>query len=357
MTQFLDHWYDHQNLHTKENKKNIYLTFDDGFLDNWVFVYPIAKKYNLKITLFVNPEFVLNKEAIRPTIEAVWDNKLDIKSLKILGHLSWGELKEMYSSGLVDIQSHSMSHTWFPCDNLIVDILTNMNRQRYPWIFWNHHPALKPEYLDEFDKNIIAPMPIFKNGRSLGIRRYFPNDEIYKIISKYLSSQAESASDRHMLENLNSKFYQERLFGRFETDNEMFDRYYFELNESKKILGKKLNKEVKYLCWPGGAYNPFSVWMSKRVGYKASTIGSWDTKCDTNNFKKKYKRIQRIGISASIIGLNNRYIPQKFNVALYGFKSKTSKKFFRFRSKLERLKYIGWDLLLDAKNRFIKNSE
>ena len=38
--------------------KDIVLTFDDGYLDNWVFAYPLLEKYNLRGTIFVNPEFV-----------------------------------------------------------------------------------------------------------------------------------------------------------------------------------------------------------------------------------------------------------------------------------------------------------
>jgi len=46
-TSFLDEW--HYNRINNIRDKNLYLTFDDGFLDNWVYVFPIAKKYNIKL--------------------------------------------------------------------------------------------------------------------------------------------------------------------------------------------------------------------------------------------------------------------------------------------------------------------
>src|SRR5262245_43026142 len=36
----------------------IVLTFDDGFLDNWVYAFPILRKYGMKATVFVTTDFV-----------------------------------------------------------------------------------------------------------------------------------------------------------------------------------------------------------------------------------------------------------------------------------------------------------
>ena len=46
-TEFLDNWYENENKLNKGNK-NIYLTFDDGYLDNWLVAFPILKSITLK---------------------------------------------------------------------------------------------------------------------------------------------------------------------------------------------------------------------------------------------------------------------------------------------------------------------
>ena len=55
------------------SQRSISLQFDDGYLDNYVYVYPLLKKYQAKATIFVNPEFVPTEEIIRPTLEDVWN--------------------------------------------------------------------------------------------------------------------------------------------------------------------------------------------------------------------------------------------------------------------------------------------
>jgi len=51
---------------------SILLTFDDGYLDNWVYAFPILKKYGMRGTVFVNPEFVDPGTEVRPTLDDVW---------------------------------------------------------------------------------------------------------------------------------------------------------------------------------------------------------------------------------------------------------------------------------------------
>ena len=66
--------------------------------------------------------------------------------------------------------------------------------------------------------------------------------------------------------------------GRYETENESNERYWYELKTSKDILEKKLNKNISIICWPGGQYNDESLKVSEEAGYLASTISSRESK-------------------------------------------------------------------------------
>ncbi|MBI3755206.1 MAG: polysaccharide deacetylase family protein [Deltaproteobacteria bacterium] len=44
------------NLEIKE--KAVVVTFDDGYLDNYVYAFPVLKKYNIKATIFVVTDWV-----------------------------------------------------------------------------------------------------------------------------------------------------------------------------------------------------------------------------------------------------------------------------------------------------------
>ncbi|NLJ31151.1 MAG: polysaccharide deacetylase family protein [Clostridiales bacterium] len=75
-------------------EKPIILSFDDGYLDNYKYVYPLLKKYNQKIVLSV---IAKNTD----DFTQVPDNNLTYS------HMTWGQMKEIYDSGLVEIQNHT----------------------------------------------------------------------------------------------------------------------------------------------------------------------------------------------------------------------------------------------------------
>ncbi len=162
----------------KTPPNSVALSFDDGYVDNWVYLFPLLKKYNIKATIFVNPEFVDKREIVRNQYET----ELSIeKQDNALGFLSWDEMIKMENSGLVDIQSHSMSHTWYYSGTKLIDFFTPKDYQsrmprikQYPWISWNENPIAKPLTHNSnsfFSKKI--GMPILENGRSLGITKIF----------------------------------------------------------------------------------------------------------------------------------------------------------------------------------------
>ena len=74
--------------------KPILITFDDGYYSNYEYIYPILKKYNVKVSIFV-----------------VTDNVgKEIDGIKYLG---WAECLEMQESGLVEIFSYSKKHVFY----------------------------------------------------------------------------------------------------------------------------------------------------------------------------------------------------------------------------------------------------
>jgi len=68
--------------------KPVIITFDDGYLDFYKNVFPILQKYNIKATLFVITDYI-----------NLYPN-----------YITWAQARELQSSGLVDIESHTLSH-------------------------------------------------------------------------------------------------------------------------------------------------------------------------------------------------------------------------------------------------------
>ena len=91
----LQHLYDYRKEDVALPKNSIVLTFDDGYLDNWTFAYPLLKKYGFKGTIYINPDFADPRNIIRKNLEDVCRGKAKIAELENMGYLSWKEMKEM----------------------------------------------------------------------------------------------------------------------------------------------------------------------------------------------------------------------------------------------------------------------
>lgn len=71
--------------------KPVVITFDDGNADNYKNVFPILQKYNLKATMFI----ITDNINLYPS------------------YITWQQAQEMQASGLVDIESHTLSNKSF----------------------------------------------------------------------------------------------------------------------------------------------------------------------------------------------------------------------------------------------------
>ena len=107
-------------------RRAVALTFDDGHLDNWVYAFPLLKKYGMKATIFVVTSWMGNgpkrslgdgaNSGIQIPVEI--PPHREVKKRAFEGDrsvsLQWEEAREMEASGLVDIQSHTHFHRRYP---------------------------------------------------------------------------------------------------------------------------------------------------------------------------------------------------------------------------------------------------
>lgn len=93
--------------------KCVLLTFDDGFADNYVYLFPLLKKYKMKAMVFAATGFIEDADVSRDKFVPLSHNdarKLAFTERRTEVMCTWKEIIEMEESGLVDIQSHGVSH-------------------------------------------------------------------------------------------------------------------------------------------------------------------------------------------------------------------------------------------------------
>ena len=295
----LQQLYEYKKNNTDLPARSVVLTFDDGYLDNWVFAYPLLKKYGFKATVFVNPEFVHPGSIVRKTLKDVWGNNVKIEDLETDGFLSWDEIKIMESEGVIDIQSHSMSHTWYFRSDKIINFHYPGNKD-HPWLFWNAMPERKSCYFNENQEGFVPfGIPVYEFGRSLGIKRYYEDENLNRYLADYVKERGNNFFSGHKWKN---KLYDligiyksnNELKGRYETDEEQKKRFEYELGESKKILEEKTGKRINFLCWPGGANNELSLNVCFERGYLSYTLSAHKGS-GRNMFTEDPARVYRIG--------------------------------------------------------------
>ncbi len=99
--------------------KSVLITFDDGYLDNWVYAYPLLKKYGYTAAIFLVTSWV-NDGPARPNMgQADLPPTPDHHECERRIHagdsdsviLRWSEIKAMQVGGVVEFHSHTHTHT------------------------------------------------------------------------------------------------------------------------------------------------------------------------------------------------------------------------------------------------------
>ena len=265
-TIFMDEVYNYLYKSRHIPKKTIALTFDDGFLDNWVYAFPLLQKYNIKATIFLTTDYISNSVVLRKnTKTSKTPGDLPISHLSHDGfksafqgnpdnYLSWHEIKTMQSSGLVDFQSHTESHRHVFANNEPIEILRDADINN---ISYKLYSAL--------EGRIDTITPIFKTGASIVTRAFHHGPAEY-----------------------------------FESKSEYLHRLDKEIRNAKDIIETELDKTCKYLAWPWGEYNKYAIAKSLSLKYntKLKMDLSWFSsipKTDTaRNLKLEYFNVNTI---------------------------------------------------------------
>lgn len=274
---FLDELYKLKSRNLSSNKKLICLTFDDGYLDNWVYIFPLLKKYDACATIFIAPEFMQDNKAVRPNLEDVKNGDVEKDALQTLGFLSWQEIKLMQASGYVDFQSHTMTHTKLYAGDKLRGFHHPGADYLYPVA--NKHPRLKPYYITspEFKNMLPYGTPFFEEKSAIICRKITINPDFESECSDLLKGYNWSAYNfDECLQKVKPCYDHYVSSGSLileqETEASFEKRQNEEIALSKATIEAYLNKPVNHICWPHGDYDAHCHHVALRAGYKSSHI-------------------------------------------------------------------------------------
>ncbi len=261
--------YDHLANGTKVPDKSLVLAFDDGYLDNWVYVHPLLKKYGQRGVIYVTGEFVDRGQELRPTLEDVWAGKLSREQLPGLGYCNWAELRAMSEAGTLEVQSHLMTHSW----QTVSDKISGFHHPGQPWYWeaWNRDIAAKPKWLNwsrqDLDQRIPWGTPVFENARTHTAPVCTPDPKISEALAAHVAKfNGHKAGTEQSDAFFEQKDWQQQLESvaagvdaappEFESREEFEQRFEWECSEIRRLIEKHIpNQKANFMAWPGGCYD------------------------------------------------------------------------------------------------------
>lgn len=336
---FLEGWLSYRQGKKAAPGNEVCLTMDDGLLDNWVYAFPMAKKYGQKLTLFVSPECVDPRDIVRPTLDDVWSGEIEEKELEARGYMSWNEIKLMQDSGYVDVQCHTMTHAKYVKSSKLAGYYYGGYKGLHTIL--NANPSMRPYYIADADFESRLPLgtPIFEETSSVVTKRHFINpDYVQEVTTLAKNYDFEDIGQRVVFEKKAQRIHQAysdigNLLAYVEEEENFQRRLNYEIVQSKAVIEEKLEKTVEFMSWPYGDNSHQAHRMAKENGYLATTSGKMYSEED------KADRIPRFEASAF---RDNLWLSrQKFN--------------YKICSHFHKQPYYAISLANSLKNKVIKS--
>ncbi|WP_029894169.1 polysaccharide deacetylase family protein [Desulfohalovibrio reitneri] len=251
------------------------LSFDDGFLDNYVHAWPILAERGHKGVVFAVTDRI-GHESPRPTLADVRDNDALAKDLphvdepfglNELGHrrrrdlfLSWPEARRMEESGVMAVEPHTASHAEV------------FRADEYNGFF---QPGPRSRTFDRVGFPVPWGLPRFATGPGLTTRAFLPSEELLGLVHSLVPQDKAGAHD-FFRDEANVQRLRRKMealprsrWGRKEEPGEFAERVREEVARSVRTVESELGRPARALAWPWGAYSPEALEAARECGVEA----------------------------------------------------------------------------------------
>lgn len=248
-------------------RRAVHLTFDDGYLDNWVNVWPLLERLGLRGTVFVTADFIDRAGAPRPVRGA----KDGPRELDEWGFMNQAEILLAARSGVLEFLPHGKTHTWYPREDRLAGF--HLPGDRQVWLDWNLRPQHKARWIQDFPQGFAAAgWPILAFGKSLEVRRFLADEHVLADFHREVVERALPLAAEALEEHWRDFRARHPSIGRPETEAERLARLREELESTRLYLEELLGRPCPYFCWPGGGRQEESLRLAyETLGYRMTT--------------------------------------------------------------------------------------
>ncbi len=255
----------------------VLLNFDDGWSSLWSAGLPLLKRYGMKAVLFLATGRV-RQGGLGLTLDDVRSGRTTVAELLARDasrepFLTWDEVRALHASGLVDVQSHSVTHNQVFCSSEIEDFARPNLLRRLP-------VTRMPEWTPENGHQVTLGRPLYRSASRMSeCRRYLEDTGLRNACEQYTADHGGEAlfARRTWRRELNAVVESYRRShadaGRFETDQEREQAIRHELEASKRMIEQALpGKQVRHFCFPWEEGSELATVLSVQAGYVTNIV-------------------------------------------------------------------------------------
>ncbi|MCA9422558.1 MAG: polysaccharide deacetylase family protein, partial [Nitrospira sp.] len=249
-------------------ERELMLTFDDGQDSLYSIAFPLLRKFKQRAVAYIVPGRV-------PDGPAKPSQKNPDSAL-----CTWRQIREMYESGVIDVQSHSLYHHSIAISPTIVDF----TRPGFSTSFLESDLApIYPGKKSSFSLDISNTwgLPIYQWGaRMCSHPAYIEHTQIQEACIRYAADHGgeaffHSRGWRRQLQTIMRDAQKKTLPARFETSGEQRNAILNDLCESKAVIEARLpGSRAQHFCFPWYRGSALAVELSYEAGYVSNAWGS-----------------------------------------------------------------------------------
>lgn len=275
-------------------KRSVHITFDDGYADNFIYAYPLLKKYG-----FFATEFIIANRVVSGKKRANFDELKSMnlthtidQMLKDSEYLSWEEIDEMSQSGIFEIGSHSLNHS--ACFSS--DRIRKFNNGDYNRWFYSYAQ----------DKRL--GIPVYEKKWECAADCLHDDLKLRDYLAGYVKDNGgvfffmHSNYKRILFKKYREYVRRHKLNMHFEERDKRISKIKQEIADSKQFIEDKISKRVNFFCYPWGDYDD----LSKNEIQKAGYLGSLTLNVGLNNKKTDPYLMKRVEVRGKKNWLKNR---------------------------------------------------
>jgi Polysaccharide deacetylase len=229
--------------------RTVMLAFDDAWASLWQVAAPLLRRYGMRAVTYAIPGRIAEAATTRPTVDDGRGEPAGQTGAPT-PFVTWPELRELSASGVIDVQSHTWSHSMIFCGDQVVGRVTPA---------WADEPPLNRPRIDrgaglEFlsPDRIGFPLLACRSRMADGLR-FFPDPDACDAI--YRETQTGGRNDPSTIP------------GRWETPGEQVKAIEEELIAGRDILEQRLTTRVRHICLPWGVSGTITRRALERTGY------------------------------------------------------------------------------------------